>query len=601
LKLTQVVSSYQNSAFGRKSTTPMNLQNFNQQIDPSILKRGKAYSDDGLVVSIEEEEDGLWRAEVEGSEVYAVEVEISGDGGIERYSCDCPHDADICKHIVAVFYELKDLVEPVKIKAVKSQSVSFAELLKRVSVSELRTFVELVAKNDKQFKNRFELHFAHKDEQGDVEKKYMELVKKLIRSCMSHGYVDYYSARDLSNKIDGVLAKAQEAMDARNFKNAVLICGVVLKQLIVDVIPSADDSNGDIGDSISTATSLLQQIAEDESCPKDVKERLHDFLGKELKNDTYFDYGDFGDHLFETFRHLSVQLNRSETFLSFAQKLPATRSDSWIVDYRTEYFIRQTILFFQETGNTIEAGKLIRQHIDIVEVRQALVEEEIGKKDYMEAKRLVYEGITVAERRKHPGTVSAWQKILLRIAVLEGDVVTERHFNLQFAFDSGFSPEYYQAWMNTFPEAERDTELRRLVQKITDEVEQEAEKHLNNQWWSKSNTLLRRLAPIYVQEKLWDKLYEVVEAYPSLEVLLAYMKYLAKDYQTQVIDLLSPALVLAGDRADSRSGYAQIASNMKDIMKLMPASKGKILEAAQILRVKYPRRPAMLDELKVIR
>jgi hypothetical protein len=40
---------------------------------------------------------------------------------------------------------------------------------------------------------------------------------------------------------------------------------------------------------------------------------------------------------------------------------------------------------------------------------------------------------------------------------------------------------------------------------------------------------------------------------------------------------------------------------MKDIMKLMPASKAKILEAAQILRVKYPRRPAMLDELKVIR
>ena len=140
-----------------------------------------------------------------------------------------------------------------------------------------------------------------------------------------------------------------------------------------------------------------------------------------------------------------------------------------------------------------------------------------------------------------------------------------------------------------------------LIQKIIHEVELVAKKHQNSHWWSKNNALLNRLAPIYIQEKQWNKLYELVEAYPSLEVLLNYMKYLAADYQPQLTELLFPALLIAGDRADTRSGYAQVASNMKNVMKLMPASKAKILEAAQILRTKYPKRPAMQDELKAVR
>jgi uncharacterized Zn finger protein len=91
---------------GYETLKNMNLKNFQNQISPTILQRGKAYFDDGAVGMPEEEEDGLWSAEVEGSEVYLVEVELTGHHEIESYYCDCPHDADICKHIVAVFYAL---------------------------------------------------------------------------------------------------------------------------------------------------------------------------------------------------------------------------------------------------------------------------------------------------------------------------------------------------------------------------------------------------------------------------------------------------------------------------------------------------------------
>ena len=129
----------------------------------------------------------------------------------------------------------------------------------------------------------------------------------------------------------------------------------------------------------------------------------------------------------------------------------------------------------------------------------------------------------------------------------------------------------------------------------------EARKNRNSHWWSKSNSLLKRLAPIYVAERQWGELFKLVEAYPSLDVLLTYAKYLASDFPAELIDFFVPALIIAGDRADSRSGYAQVASNMKIVLKLLPTGKIKILEAAQTLRAKYPKRPAMLDELKTIR
>ena len=585
-----------------KLPSPMNLQNFKKHIDPTIVKRGKDYADDGHVTTLEEEEDGVWSAEVEGSEVYSVEVRLSGDGEIGGYSCDCPHDADVCKHIVAVFYELKDLVKTIKLKPekIKNKALSFSELLNKVSVSELREFVELFARNDKNFKNQCEIHFAHKDEKIDVEKKYKDLVKKIIHSSMSRGFVDYYSSGDLSAKIDTILAKAQEAIQIGTFKDASIVACVVLKQLVEDVIPNADDSNGDIGGSIFTAANILTVIAQSELCSREVKESLHDFLADELESDTYFNYGDFGYDLFATFRYLSAQLNRSEVFLSFSSRLPGKSSES-SSDYRTEYFIKQTILYFQEIGNTKEAERLVMNNLQIVDVRWGVVAKAIERKKYEDAKELVYQGITVAEKKGHPGTVSEWQKVLLQIANLEGDVTLQRHFNLLFAFDRSFDEKYYLLWKETFAADVWENELIKLVLKITEEVEVEARKNRNSHWWSKSNALLKRLAPIYVAERQWGELFKLVEAYPSLDVLLTYAKYLASDFPAELIDFFVPALIIAGDRADSRSGYAQVASNMKIVLKLLPTGKIKILEAAQTLRAKYPKRPAMLDELKTIR
>jgi len=61
-----------------------------------------------------------------------------------------------------------------------------------------------------------------------------------------------------------------------------------------------------------------------------------------------------------------------------------------------------------------------------------------------------------------------------------------------------------------------------------------------------------------------------------------------------------PLLEAAGDRANSRSEYAHLAATMKNIIKDIPGAKTKIAGIVQILKTKYPRRPAMIEELNNI-
>lgn len=125
--------------------------------------------------------------------------------------------------------------------------------------------------------------------------------------------------------------------------------------------------------------------------------------------------------------------------------------------------------------------------------------------------------------------------------------------------------------------------------------------HLHHTWWSPSYHLLKVLAPLYVEEKRWESLYRVVESYPRLDVLFEYLPYLSARFESELTDLFVPALILDGDKANSRREYANLAYSMLEVIEQMPGSRLKIVEAAQVLRTKYPKRVAMIDELKKVR
>lgn len=574
----------------------LTLKNFEDQIGSVILQKGKHYYSNGNVVSIEETGNGLWSAEVVGSNTYQVEVALEKNNVIVNYFCDCPYDGGICKHVAAIFFSLQ--VEIKKVRKNKKNDI-FETLVQSVTHTDYQNFIRLYAAKNKTIKLEFELFFADKDSRIDVGKKYSDLVQKLIRKYSNGGYVEYSNSYGLSREIDKLLETGLGHVAKSNFKDSFALVKAVLKPMM-STMEYCDDSNGDLGGSIESTIYLLEKIITAERVAVALKEDVFKFLETELSNKIYFDYGDFGYHLFPLFQNLAVQLNKDTSFLAFIDTQILTLTGEYD-NYRREYFKMCSISFFQQTGKAEEAEKLVQQNLDIVEVRMNVLNKAIEKSDFETAKKLIRDGIKIADAKSNSGTVSQWQKELLRIAILEKDVTTIRHHTKHFAFDRGFSIDYYCQWKNTFPSQEWESTIEDHIEKVIAKVTKEWNK--NKMWHPDHPPLLQSLAPIYIQEKYWDRLLALVQQANNLNITLEYHPFLVKKYSSELLALYLPALEEYGARASNRNEYADLVQNMKKIIKDIPNGKEGVLLVAKKLKERFsvkPRRAAMIDELSKI-
>lgn len=132
----------------------MRIDDFENEIDATILGRGQAYFEEGAVVELEQVRQGLYEATVAGSDDYIVEVEIR-KGEVKVLECDCPYDyGPLCKHEVAVLYAIREIWEESeagkssKIPGIrkkgrgKEESMSaLTSLVNSLSLEELRSFL----------------------------------------------------------------------------------------------------------------------------------------------------------------------------------------------------------------------------------------------------------------------------------------------------------------------------------------------------------------------------------------------------------------------------------------------------------------------------
>ena len=87
----------------------MNINNSKKHISSEIYFRGKDYYENGNVSDLQNLGKNHWIAEVEGNYGnYNVEINIDELGNINNYTCNCPYDGDICKHVVATLLKIKE-------------------------------------------------------------------------------------------------------------------------------------------------------------------------------------------------------------------------------------------------------------------------------------------------------------------------------------------------------------------------------------------------------------------------------------------------------------------------------------------------------------
>ena len=186
---------------------------------------------------------------------------------------------------------------------------------------------------------------------------------------------------------------------------------------------------------------------------------------------------------------------------------------------------------------------------------------------------------------------------MLAIAVLEKDKQLERYFSRKFALGQTLDSYYYKQWKSTYQDEEWIQTIEEVISTMTKKINDTVKNHVLYNYNSINSKLLNSLGPIYIQENYLVRLLALVQKQESLVTILSYYPYLINTYPNELLDSIIPVFEKEGDRSDGRSQYKDLANKMKLVIKDYPKEKERILEVARKLKIKYPRRPAMIEEL----
>ncbi|MDA4113692.1 MAG: hypothetical protein OK474_06575 [Thaumarchaeota archaeon] len=105
------------------------------------------------------------------------------------------------------------------------------------------------------------------------------------------------------------------------------------------------------------------------------------------------------------------------------------------------------------------------------------------------------------------------------------------------------------------------------------------------------------LIEIYLREKMLDSALKEVLARRDLRVLGRYYKQLAERYPEEYFKMYSELLLPYAEASGDRGRYSEVVSQLKK-MKAIIGFELEFRKYVEMLRRRYARRPAFLDELK---
>lgn len=562
----------------------MRLNNITHYIDPVILDRGREYVLSGYILKLEMMNELIYRAEVEGSEMYEVFVEFDDEGDIVSYECDCPYDyGPICKHQAAVLLKLRDDMGSIDDNNATQhsqllQSDNLKNLLETHSKESLIDLILSLSADSDVVAKRVKLHVL---EAGGEEE--LEECRRLIQSYIQmygddHGFVSW---RNTSRAIEGtyiVAHKAQEATDDKEWVRAVRIHLCLLIEML-DLLQAADDSDGSIGCVIEDSLEHIQEVAMQSNIMSTMdRESLFQLLIQASNDPLLNGWSDWQLILLESALHLAtttdMRLMWEEHLATMVSEL---KVDSWGDSYLAERIAMLRYHAIRSYEGIEEAAVFLKSHLHFSDFRELLIREYQEHSRYAEVIQLAIDGEKQDQVKGLPGLVRKWKKYRYEAYKLSGQVELQRSIGEELVLDGEFI--YYQQIKETYSLMDWSIVYKSILDKLE-----------KDRWPKEIYTR------ILIEEKETEQLLEYVRKQPSR--IEAYYKHLIQQYLPEVKGLFQIHIEAAADRANTRKHYQDVCR----IIQMFGQAGGKV-EATQMIRLllnKYPRKPAFLDELMSI-
>ena len=563
----------------------MNLDNFEQQIDPKIVDRGYDYFMHGLVYNLENVSHGMWRAKVNGTVPYQVEIHVEdeNDREIKSWQCSCPYDyGPVCKHVAATLFAMVEVDHTEWVNSLeKPQTTRFEKIktiFKNTSKDELREFILSSFDKVEGFENHFWIHFADRLD-VDTDRKYRIKIKNYIQAAKgSDGFIDYYSVDALINPLWELNQKAADLIKTGKMRESVKICRTLIEE-VAGVMHYIDHSDGSAGQVMEQAFDFL--MFSTDRFPNDLRDELFTWCLQEYSLEKYRDFG-FESYFLEILADIVTSDKQEKQFLDLLNRQIDEGNHSSNFEYRNTRLIKTKIRYFQRVNRDKEVLELLEQNKDFYEIRRLFVDRKLEEEDFDVAKNLCHEGITLAKKKSHPGIVTQWKEKLYRIAELQNDVPEMRKWAEKLLFGGFAAMRWYRLLKSTYPENEWEARREEIIQHIQDK---------NNDKYSASRNMLEQ---IFVEEEFTDRLLKLIQPYADIHTIDQFAAELQEEYPREVLELYEQGISNYAHNT-GRKHYRKITGWLHNMKKITGGDEWAYRLYKKLLR-DYNNRPAMRDE-----
>ncbi len=569
----------------------ISLKKFESDIDNTIVNRGSEYFANQTVRGLRQVKVDQWTASVDGTEPYKVQVSLRDDNVID-YSCSCPYDlGPVCKHIVAVLYQLRALKygeekkaeAPKKTKDAKREvpEESLEKIVSGMPRKSLEAALLEYAGREPDFTNYMSAKKTL-NTPGSKKEQYRRIIKNAIQVARGrHGFIGYWQC---SKAIEGalmVLDKAQAFLSDEASEEALPIYQCLLEEM-VPLLQDADDSDGSIGGIIDQAFEGLSICARIAKEPR-FKQKMLDYLFDEFENKRYDGWSDWKWNFLEMAAEMVNTTEEQERLFKKLNdsQLSPKREDDRLSEYDEETILQIKLKVLERRSSQEEAESFLKEHLRYPAIRRRAIERAVQRKDFISVKALAAEGVSLAERSRFPGLVNEWVVWLLRTAETEKNVPEIKLYALRLFLDTG-DFDYYRRYKKCFVKSEWNPEVENVVNLI----KKSGRYHEHT------------LAQVLIEEAKWDDLLGFVRRNAKSHILDAYQKYLSSRFPKELTEIYEQVIAEELAPLVGRGSYKRLCQFLRQMKKLGAEDRVKTL--VEKLSAQYKNRPAMLEELQEV-
>lgn len=465
---------------------------------------------------------------------------------------------------------------------------TLSDILAHTGKSKLDKFIKEYARDNEPFRKALLEEFSPKPKAVPSKtrekraEEYVKLIKKAFNTSSGsrpygryRGYYDDFGfdAEEVREKLEKVIEKARFFTRHDNMDEAVLIA-----QKMIETIPDLWESNfdyeGDVQVMYDEAIDLLQEMLEENSLSKEQTESLFSWFEKEIVDK----------------KHEHVGLNTSLEVLESCFKSRVAGGFARVLriieqrianeeDYKKEYAIIEKIQLLEENGRDEEADNTISKFLDYPGIRKIRLKRFLDAGQSKDAIQLLNEGIKIAKKKQHAGTVNSWLNELLIVYEQLNDRDKIMQVTRELFSQGSDQQKHYRTLKKITPKNEWPAMLEWIL------------KNISSTSYFGINDLK---ATIYIEHERWDDLWKLCQK-GGITVIMDYEKKLRPRFEKELLDQYRAYVQQQATIAD-KGAYARVAKTLIR-MKSFENGPSVVRQLVMHYRQIYKRRPCMMQEL----